>query len=88
MPYILGNINYYVIYEFLRRQDEWYKFSDKVWVQHIDRINECTMFAYQTVEVTDCMRRSSFICEIGKLLDFLLKLIQISYKAESILYLI
>lgn len=66
VPYILGNINYYNIYEFLRRQDEWYKFSDKVWVQHIDRINECTMFAYQAVEVTDCMRRSPFICEIGR----------------------
>lgn len=67
MPYMLGNINYYPIYEFLRKQDEWYKFSDKVWVQHIDQINECTIFAYQTVEITDCMRRSPFICEIGEL---------------------
>ncbi|KAJ8986059.1 hypothetical protein NQ317_003352 [Molorchus minor] len=64
VPYLLGNINYLPIYDFLRRQDEWYLYSEKVWVQHIDRINECTIFAYQSVEVEDCNRRSPFICEI------------------------
>ncbi|KAJ8937251.1 hypothetical protein NQ318_005565 [Aromia moschata] len=64
VPYLLGNINYLPVYDFLRRQHEWYLYSDKVWVQHIDRINECTIFAYQTVEVEDCNRRSPFICEI------------------------
>ncbi|XP_072396976.1 protein bark beetle isoform X1 [Diabrotica undecimpunctata] len=64
MPYLLGNINYLPLFDFLRRQNEWYLYSDKVWVQHIDRINECTIFAYQTVEIENCERRSPFICEI------------------------
>lgn len=64
VPYLLGNINYLPIYDFLRRQDEWFLYSDKVWVQHIDRINECTIFAYQSVEIEDCNRKSPFICEI------------------------
>ncbi|XP_056639840.1 protein bark beetle [Diorhabda sublineata] len=64
MPYLLGNINYLPLYNFLRRQDEWYYYSEKVWVQHIDRINECTIFAYQTVEIEDCEKKSPFICEI------------------------
>ncbi|XP_060532359.1 protein bark beetle isoform X2 [Cylas formicarius] len=64
MPYLVGNINYMALYDFLRRQYQWHLYSDRVWVQHIDRINECTIFAYQTVEVDDCERRSPFICEI------------------------
>ncbi|KAG5895778.1 hypothetical protein JTB14_001625 [Gonioctena quinquepunctata] len=64
IPYLLGNINYLAIFEFLRRQDEWFLFSDRVWVQQIDRINECTSFVYQSIEVADCQRRSPFICEI------------------------
>lgn len=65
MPYLLGNLNYLDLYEFLRSQQEWYLYSDRVWVQHIDRINECTMFAYQRVETENCDYRSPFICEIG-----------------------
>ncbi|CAH1173589.1 unnamed protein product [Phaedon cochleariae] len=64
VPYLLGNINYLPLYEFLRKQDQWFLYSDKVWVQHIDRINECTAFAYQSVEVQDCQRLNPFICEI------------------------
>lgn len=66
MPYLIGNINYLPVYEFLRRQYQWYLYSDRVWVQHIDQINKCTIFAFQTVEIDDCNRRSPFICEIGK----------------------
>ncbi|RZC38585.1 uncharacterized protein BDFB_002499, partial [Asbolus verrucosus] len=68
MPYLLGNLNYIDLYDFLRSQQQWYLYSDRVWVQHIDRINECTMFAYQKVETDNCEQRNPFICEIGKLL--------------------
>ncbi|KAL3267568.1 hypothetical protein HHI36_011686 [Cryptolaemus montrouzieri] len=64
MPYILGNINYQPLYEFIRKQSDWYLYSERVWVQHIDKINECTMFAYQTIDVADCDLRNPFICEI------------------------
>lgn len=65
MPYLIGNINYLPVYEFLQRQYQWFLYSDRVWVQHIDQINKCTIFAFQTVEIDDCNRRSPFICEIG-----------------------
>ncbi|XP_048517043.1 protein bark beetle isoform X2 [Dendroctonus ponderosae] len=64
MPYLIGNINYLPVYEFLQRQYQWFLYSDRVWVQHIDQINKCTIFAFQTVEIDDCNRRSPFICEI------------------------
>lgn len=68
MPYIIGNLNYVTLYDFLRKQQQWYLYSDKVWVQHIDRINSCTTFAYQTTEVDNCEIRNPFICEIGKII--------------------
>ncbi|XP_044255606.1 protein bark beetle isoform X2 [Tribolium madens] len=64
MPYLLGNLNYIDLYEFLRSQQQWFLYNDRVWVQHIDKINECTMFAYQRVEVDNCDQRNPFICEI------------------------
>ncbi|KAF7287908.1 hypothetical protein GWI33_000255 [Rhynchophorus ferrugineus] len=64
MPYLMGNINYGPMFTFLSRQYQWYLYSDRVWVQHIDRINRCTIFAYQSVEIDDCNRRSPFVCEI------------------------
>nr|XP_022906031.1 protein bark beetle isoform X1 [Onthophagus taurus] len=64
MPYLIGNTNYYILYDFLRKQQQWFLYSDKVWVQHIDRINQCTQFAYHTIELGDCFERNPFICEI------------------------
>lgn len=62
MPYIFGN--YLDLYHFLRSQQEKYQYYDRVWVQHIDKINQCTVFTYQTIEVDYCERLSPFICEI------------------------
>ncbi|KAK6621229.1 hypothetical protein RUM43_011535 [Polyplax serrata] len=62
MPYLFGN--YLRLYEFLRSQQDSYRFYDRIWVRHLDKINDCTAFAYQTVAVDDCDRLSPFICEI------------------------
>ncbi|KAF2901827.1 hypothetical protein ILUMI_04359, partial [Ignelater luminosus] len=64
VPYLIGTVNYMDLYAFLRQQQQWYLFADRVWVQHIDRINQCTMFSYQTVEIEECQRRLPFVCEI------------------------
>ncbi|KAB0799954.1 hypothetical protein PPYR_07834 [Photinus pyralis] len=64
IPYLVGTTNYLDLYDFLKKQQQWYLFSDRIWVQHIDKINQCTMFAYQTVEIEDCYLRLPFICEI------------------------
>lgn len=65
MPYILGN--YHELYQFLKRQEQWYQYSDRVWVQDLDRINQCATFAYQTIEIDNCYQRSAFLCEIGEI---------------------
>uniref|UniRef100_A0A1V1FT29 Putative CTL17 isoform B n=1 Tax=Reticulitermes speratus TaxID=60591 RepID=A0A1V1FT29_9NEOP len=62
MPYVMSN--YLVLYHFLRRQQQNYQYYDRVWVQHIDMINRCTVFTYQRVEVDNCQRLSPFLCEI------------------------
>lgn len=66
MPYVMGNSK--EIFNFLRRQQEKYNFYDRVWVQHIDRINQCTVFVYQTIEVGNCNALYPFVCEMGKIL--------------------
>ncbi|KAL0266608.1 UNVERIFIED_CONTAM: hypothetical protein PYX00_009105 [Menopon gallinae] len=62
MPFIVGN--YLDLYHFLKSQQEHYQYYDRVWVQHIDKINQCTVFTYQTIEIDHCERLSPFICEI------------------------
>lgn len=62
MPYITRN--YLELYHFLRSHQENYLYYDRVWVQHIDRINQCTVFTYQRVDTDVCQRLNPFICEI------------------------
>jgi len=71
MPYI--GSNYLELYHFLRSQQEHYFFYDRVWIQQIDRINQCTVFTYQKIETDLCYRLNPFICEIDPkvLINFL-----------------
>nr|CAD7425800.1 unnamed protein product [Timema monikensis] len=62
MPYVMSN--YLTLYHFLRKQQQGFQYYDRVWVQHLDLINRCTVFAYQTVEVDHCLRLNPFLCEI------------------------
>lgn len=66
MPYLIGNTNYISLYDFLRKQQQWYPYSEKVWVQHIDSLNQCSLYAYQSISIDDCEQLHPFICEIGK----------------------
>lgn len=65
MPYLIGSHNYPPISKFLRHQQQWYLYSERVWIQHIDMINQCTAFVFDGVENEDCNERLPFICEIG-----------------------
>ncbi|XP_066905697.1 protein bark beetle [Halyomorpha halys] len=62
LPYVMGN--YIEVYKFLKKQQETYQFYDRVWIQHIDRINQCTAFMFQRIEIDNCNRMSPFICEM------------------------
>lgn len=62
MPFIRGDTN--ALYEYLQRQMAHLRFSEKVWIQDLNYINQCTAFIYRTVEIDECNTRSSFLCEI------------------------
>ncbi|PZC85077.1 hypothetical protein B5X24_HaOG202841 [Helicoverpa armigera] len=62
MPYVTGN--YAALYEFINRQNQWFQYGDRVWVNHIDYVTQCTSFAFSNVEITDCNQKNAFICEI------------------------
>ena len=64
MPFIYGN--YRELYDFLRKQSEGYVVSDRVWVQQIDLLNQCTTFTYKKIEIDNCEQKSAFVCEIGE----------------------
>lgn len=64
MPFIMGN--YLEVWQFLRKQQVGYDYSDRAWVQQLDRVDKCTTFIYQTIEIDYCAQPSPFICEIGK----------------------
>ncbi|KAG6445644.1 protein bark beetle isoform X2 [Manduca sexta] len=62
MPYVTGN--YAALYEFIQRQNQWFQYGDRVWVNHIDYVTQCTSFAFSSVDITDCNQKNAFICEI------------------------
>ncbi|XP_034949444.1 protein bark beetle isoform X2 [Chelonus insularis] len=62
MPFIMGS--YLELYRFLRKQQERFDYSERVWVQQLERVDQCTTFTYQTIEIDHCSQPSSFICEI------------------------
>lgn len=62
MPFISSS--YLELYHFLRSQQEQYLYHERVWVQHIDRINQCTVFTFQRIDLDICEELNPFICEI------------------------
>ncbi|CAB3370904.1 Hypothetical predicted protein [Cloeon dipterum] len=62
MPYVMTN--YFALYQFLRHQQQYYMYYDRVWVQHLNKINKCTAFTYQTIEEDHCDQLLPFLCEI------------------------
>ncbi|RVE49659.1 hypothetical protein evm_005716 [Chilo suppressalis] len=64
MPYVSGSVNYAALYEFIGRQNQWFQYGDRVWVNHIDYVTQCTSFAFSSVDITDCNQKNAFICEI------------------------
>ncbi|XP_015436907.1 PREDICTED: protein bark beetle [Dufourea novaeangliae] len=67
MPFIMGD--YLELWQFLRKQQERYDFSDRAWIQQLDRVDQCTTFTYQTIEIDHCAQPSPFICEIDPRVD-------------------
>ncbi|XP_023246946.1 protein bark beetle [Copidosoma floridanum] len=62
MPFIMGD--YRELWRFLKKQQERFDYSERVWIQQIEKVNQCTMFTYQTVEIDHCAQPNPFVCEI------------------------
>lgn len=62
LPFIRGD--HTALWNYLQRQMSHARFSERVWVQDYNYIDQCTTFVYSTVEIDSCDARSSFICEI------------------------
>ncbi|KAK2577430.1 hypothetical protein KPH14_003537 [Odynerus spinipes] len=62
MPFIMGD--YLELWRFLRKQQERFDYSERVWVQQLERVDQCTVFTYQTIEIDYCAQPNPFLCEI------------------------
>ncbi|XP_031785209.1 protein bark beetle isoform X2 [Nasonia vitripennis] len=62
MPFIMGD--YIELWKFLKKQQERFDYSERVWIQQIEKVDQCTMFTYQTTEIDHCGQPNPFICEI------------------------
>ncbi|KAF7992731.1 hypothetical protein HCN44_005075 [Aphidius gifuensis] len=78
VPFTTGK--YSALWEFLLKQQERFSYSDLVWIQDLDRINQCTTFTYQHIEIDNCDRPSPFICEI----DPGIRINPLSWKADVV----
>ncbi|XP_047509687.1 protein bark beetle isoform X2 [Pieris napi] len=78
MPYVSGN--YATLYDFIQRQNQWFQYGDRVWVNHIDYVTQCTSFAFSNIEITDCNQKNAFICEI----DPKIKIDPLSWQGDTL----
>ncbi|XP_020286537.1 protein bark beetle isoform X2 [Pseudomyrmex gracilis] len=62
MPFIMGD--YRELWRFARRQQERLDYSERLWVQQLERVDQCTIFTYQTIEIDHCAQPNPFVCEI------------------------
>ncbi|XP_070163334.1 protein bark beetle [Polyergus mexicanus] len=62
MPFIMGD--YLELWKFAHKQQERFDYLERVWVQQLERVDQCTVFTYQTIEIDNCAQPNPFICEI------------------------
>lgn len=62
MPFISGNHD--DLYQYIRQQTQWFPYGDRVWVNHIDFVTQCTSFTFGNVDINDCAQKNAFLCEI------------------------
>lgn len=62
MPFIRGSTDRLWLY--LQRQMSHLKYPEKVWVQDLNYLEQCTSFIYRNVEIEPCDTKRGFICEM------------------------
>lgn len=62
MPFIRGDRA--PLWAYIERQMGDFRWSDRVWIQDLNSLEQCTTFVYRSVEIADCNMKSPFLCEI------------------------
>lgn len=62
LPFIRGDLTSLWLY--LQRQMIDLRYPEKVWVQDLDYLEQCTSFIYRNVEIDPCNTRRGFLCEM------------------------
>lgn len=62
MPFIRGSYDSLWIY--LQRQMIHLKYPEKIWIQDLNYLEQCTSFIYRNIEIDDCENKRGFVCEI------------------------
>lgn len=69
MPFIRGSTD--ILWLYLQRQMVHLRYPDRVWIQDLSHLEQCTSFLYRTVEIDDCNSKRGFICEIDPKVIFI-----------------
>lgn len=72
MPFIRGSND--VLWLYLQRQMMHLQYPDKVWIQDLNHLEQCTSFIYRSVEIDECDNKRGFICEIDPKVNVLSKM--------------
>lgn len=62
MPFIRFSTD--ILWRYLQEQMRHMKYPDKIWIQDLNRLEQCTSFIYRTIEIDDCNAKRGFVCEI------------------------
>lgn len=62
MPFIRGS--YDTLWIYLQRQMIHLKYPEKIWIQDLNYLEQCTSFIYRNIEIDDCNNKRGFVCEI------------------------
>lgn len=62
LPFIRGDLT--ALWMYLQRQMVDLRYPEKVWVQDLDYLEQCTSFIYRNVEIDPCNTRRGFLCEM------------------------
>lgn len=78
LPFIRGDTTELWLY--LQRQMTHLKYPEKVWIQDLNYLEQCTSFIYRSVDIEPCNTKRGFVCEIDPRVSFKRK---INYKCFS-----
>lgn len=62
LPFIQGDTTN--LWQYLQREMVHLKYPERVWVQDLNWLEQCTSFIFRSVDIDPCNTKRGFICEI------------------------